>query len=213
MEPDDLKAAATKSMEGDGDIRERVRELTLGALRERKFDFAAMRDVMSDVVEGVSIGAERRGCDARQALESAVKGMDDAFSKTAQATQLAWSEMVSKGREFSDTDLKATLETLRRMEGDFVSTLSTAAERAGAQMKTHLQDIATHASRTGVDAGTALGRTVAEFSKSMAGTATEMTQSSMEAARLLSERLAEATSGFLAGLSDALSRRDGADRK
>lgn len=213
MQPDDLKTAAAQSMEDGGDIRERVRELTLRAIRERKFDFASMRAVMSDVVEGVSLGAEHRRGDVKAALESAVQGMDEALSKTAQATQLAWGEMASKGREFNDTEFKATLETLRRLEGDFVSTLSTAADRAGTQVKSHLQDIAMHASRTGTDAGTALGRTVAEFSKTMAGTATEMTQSGMEAARLVGERFAEATSGFLAGLSDALSRRDGADRK
>lgn len=212
MEPDDLKNAAAKSMEG-GDIRERVRELTLGAIRDRKFDFASMHEVMRDVVEGVSLGAERRGGDVKQSLDSAVKGIDEALSKTAQATQLAWGEMAAKGRAFNETELKATLETLRRLEGDFLATLSSAAERAGAQVKSHLQDIATHASRTGTDAGTAVGRTVADFSKTMAGTATEMTQSGMEAARLVGERLAEATSGFLAGLSDALSRRDGADRK
>lgn len=213
MESDDLKAAAAKSMEAGGDIRERVRDLTLQALRDRKFDFTAMRDVMKDVVDGVSLGAEKRGAEAREALDAAVKGMDDAFGKTAQATQLAWSEMAAKGREFNETEMKATLDTLRRLEGDFVSTLSSAAERAGAHVKSHLHDIATHASRTGADAGTTLGRTVADVSKSLAGTATEMTQSGMEAARIVSERLADATSGFLAGLSDALSRRDGADRK
>ena len=61
MDSDDLKSAAAKSMEGSGDIRERVRELTLAAIRQRKFDFAGMKDVMHQVSDGITLGAERRG--------------------------------------------------------------------------------------------------------------------------------------------------------
>lgn len=208
MDSDDLKSAAAKSMEGSGDIRERVRELTLAAIRERKFDFAGMKDVMHQVSDGITIGAERRGEDLKQALGDAYKGMDEAFSKSAQATQLALSELVSKGREFNDSEVRATLEAMRKLEKDLLATLAGSAERTGGRIKEEMQELAAHAARAGTDTGAVIAKTMSDFSHQFARTAGEATQAGVEAAKALSERLAEATSGFLAGLSDALASKD-----
>ena len=142
MDSDDLKSAAAKSMEGSGDIRERVRELTLAAIRQRKFDFAGMKDVMHQVSDGITLGAERRGEDLKQALGDAYRGMDEAFSKSAQATQLALSELVSKGREFNDSEVRATLEAMRKLEKDLLATLAGSAEKTGGRIKEEMQELA-----------------------------------------------------------------------
>lgn len=208
MTTDDLRKEAARSMEGSGDIRERVRELTLAAFRERKFDFAAMREVMQQVSDGISLGAERRGEDLRQALGDAYKGMDEAVSKSVQATRLALDEAASKGREINDTEVRAALDAMKRLEQDMLSTLSGTAQRAGARVKSELEELASHAARTGTDTGAVIARTMTDFSQQLARSAGDATSAGMEAARAVGERLAEATSGFLAGLSEAMSRKD-----
>ncbi len=208
MNTEDLKGAAEKSMAGEGDIRERMRELTLQAIRDRKFDLASMRDVMQQLSEGVAVGAEKRGEDVRQALQSAFRGMDDAFGKSAHATRLAMEELAAKGREINDTEMKAALEAMKKMESDFVSTLSNVASSAGSKVKAEMQEIAEHAARAGTDTGKIVGQTLTEFSQKLSTTTAEATQAGLEAARTLSDRLAQATSGFLAGLSEALARKD-----
>jgi len=208
MTTEDLRNEAARSMEGAGDIRERVRELTLAAFRERKFDFAAMREVMQQVSDGISLGAERRGEDLRQALGDANKGMDEAVSKSVQATRLALDEAASKGREINDTEVRAALDAMKRLEQDMLSTLSGTAQRAGARVKSELEELVSHAARAGTDTGAVITRTMTDFSQQLARTAGDATSAGMEAAKAMGERLAEATSGFLAGLSEAMSRKD-----
>jgi hypothetical protein len=208
MTTEDLRNEAARSMAGSGDIRERVRELTLAAFRERKFDFAAMREVMQQVSDGISLGAEHRGEDLRQALGDAYKGMDEAVSKSVQATRLALEEAASKGREINDTEVRAALGAMKRLEQDMLSTLSGTAQRAGARVKSELEELASHAARAGTDTGAVITRTMTDFSQQLARTAGDATSAGVEAAKAMGERLAEATSGFLAGLSEAMSRKD-----
>jgi phage-related tail protein len=208
MTTEDLRNEAARSMAGSGDIRERVRELTLAAFRERKFDFAAMREVMQQVSDGISLGAEHRGEDLRQALGDAYQGMDEAVSKSVQATRLALEEVASKGREINDTEVRAALGAMKRLEQDMLSTLSGTAQRAGARVKSELEELASHAARAGTDTGAVITRTMTDFSQQLARTAGDATSAGVEAAKAMGERLAEATSGFLAGLSEAMSRKD-----
>lgn len=212
MEENDLKAAAARSVEGSGDIRAKVRDLTLQAIRERRFDFAGMRDVMQQVAEGISIGAEKRGSDVRQAVESGFKGLDEALSKSLQATQLAMSELASRGRDFNEQEFRSALDAMKKLEADFSATMSQVAEQAGTRAKGEMQTLASHTARAATDTSAVIAKTLQEFSQRMTNTAAETTHASFEAARLMTDRLAQATSGFLSGLSDALARKDDRDR-
>jgi hypothetical protein len=129
-------------------------------------------------------------------------------SKSVQATRLALEEAASKGREINDTEVRAALGAMKRLEQDMLSTLSGTAQRAGARVKSELEELASHAARAGTDTGAVITRTMTDFSQQLARTAGDATSAGVEAAKAMGERLAEATSGFLAGLSEAMSRKD-----
>jgi hypothetical protein len=205
MADENLKSAATDSMAGV-DIRARVRDLTLAALQARKLDFNAMREVMRDMAEGVTTGAEQRGAEMKQALDEAFKGMDEAFTKSAHATQLAMQDLTTRARDFNDTELRSTLEGLKHMEGDLLSAMGSAAERVGGRVRAETQEILAHATRSGTDTGAIVARTMAEFSQRLAGVAGEGARDGMEAARMMSERMAQAASGFLSAMSETLAQ-------
>lgn len=206
MGDEDLKSAAADSMAGGGDIRARVRDLTLAAIQARRLDFDGMREVMRDMAEGVTVGADKRGAEMKEALGEAFKGLDEAFTKSAHATQLAMQDLAARARDFNDTELRGALEGLKRMEGDLLSAMGSAAERVGGRVRSETQDILAHATRTGTDTGAIVARTMAEFSQRMAGVASEGTREGIEAARLMSERMAHAASGFLAAMSETLAQ-------
>lgn len=212
MNSEELKNAAEASM-GGSDIRARVRDITLAAIRDRKFDFNGMREVMTHMAEGISVGAEKRGSDVKEALSAAFAGLDEAFTKSAHATQLALKEMASKGKELNDTELKAALDGLKKMEGDFMSTMSATAERAGGKVKTEMKGILEHATRSGTDTSQIVAKTMSEFSQRMAAVAGETGAASFEAAKKMSDRFVQAASGFLAGMSDALSKPSDSNKK
>jgi uncharacterized protein DUF6781 len=208
MSSDELRAAASASMTGGDDIRARVRDLMLQALRERRFDYAGMREVMHSMTEGISIGAEKSGKEVRHALAEAFTGMDQALSKVAEAGSLAMKEMTDRGRQFSQNELKQGVDSMRRMEGDFLDSVRQVSKSAAGTVKSEWQDLLGHAQRTGTDTGRVVADTAREFSSRMASTMSESALAGMEAARTFGERFAAAASGILQGMSEALRPED-----
>ena len=204
MSNEQIREAASESVAAGEHIRERVRELTLQALQSRRLDFSAMREVMTSMTQGISLGAERRGHDVRQALSEAFAGMDQAMSKAAQASSLALKELAARGREFSDNDLKQGLERMRQMEGDFLDSVRQVSQSASGSVKGEWQDLMAHAQRAGTDTGRVISQTAREFSARMTATMSEGAIAGVEAARQFGERFAALTSGILAGMSEAL---------
>ena len=204
MSSDELRAAVSASVAGGDQIRDRVRELMLQALRQRKFDYAGMREVMHTMTEGISIGADKSGKEVRHALAEAFTGMDQAMSKVAQAGSLAIKEMTERGREFSQNELKQGLDSMRRMEGDFLDSVRQVSKSTAGTVKSEWQELLGHAQRTGTDTGRVIAETAREFSSRMASTMSESALAGMEAARTFGERFAAAASGILQGMSEAL---------
>lgn len=208
MADEKLEAAAAEAMGEGGDIRARVRDLTLAALRDHKFDLAAMKSVMRDVGSGIKLGAEGHGGEMKDAVTAAFGGLDEAFGKSAQSAKLALEEMSARGRDAMGGDWKSALDALRGLEGEFVATLTALAEKSGGLLKQQLHDIATHAARTGTDTGAAVGEVAAMFTKRMSDASAEAAAAGIDGAKVLTDRMAEITSGFLAGVSEAVRPRD-----
>jgi hypothetical protein len=187
-------------------IRERVRTLTLQALRERQFDAKEFRNVMSTLAKGISLGAERHGENIKGALSAAFSGLDEAFTRAAHASSLAVKELSARGKDFSETELRQGLEHMRRMESDFLETWNEVARSASGAVKTEMQDLITHVQRTGTDTGRVVGSTLREFTHRMGETWMSAQSSGLEVAKTLGERFAQAASGFFAAMSEALKR-------
>ena len=203
-----LRQAAADSVASGERIRERVRDLTLKALQQRKFDYTGFREVLQSMTEGISIGAEKRGQDVKAALSQAFAGMDEALTKAAQAGSLAVQEMAAKGRDFNEKELGQALDQMRRMEQDFLDSIRQVSQSTGGAVRGEWQDLLSHAQRAGTDTGAVVSRTLREFGGRVGATMAETTVASMEAARLFGERFAQAASGFLLAMSEALKPDD-----
>jgi hypothetical protein len=201
---DALKQAAQERVASGEDIRERIRSLTLQALRERKFNFSQFQEVMRAMTAGISVGAQQRGEDVKSTLSEAFAGMDQALTKAAQAGTLAMRELASRSKQFGENDLKLALEQLQRLERDLVESVREVSQTSTGAVRAGWQDLFTHAQRAGTDTGAVIAATVRDFSGRMAGTVASTTTATLEAALQFGERFAQAASGFLAGMSDAL---------
>ncbi len=198
-----VKAEAERSAAGGGDIREQVRNLTLRALRGKGLDVEGTKQVVRALTEGISLGT-RRGGEAGQALKEAFAGLDEGLGKAAEASRLALQEMAARGQQLRDEDLKVALDQLKSLEGSFLDTVWETAQRVGGTAKEQWFELVTHARRAGTDTGGQVAATLEAFSRRMATVALDTQHASLEAAREWSRRFAEASSGFLAGVSDAL---------
>jgi NADH dehydrogenase/NADH:ubiquinone oxidoreductase subunit G len=200
----EIVTAASASMQDDGDIRKRVHDLTLRALRERRLDAAEVNAVVRSVAEGVSLGAEQRTGEVKEALESAISGLDAALLKAAQATHLALQEMISQGKDFSAQDLQPALDDLKITEQAFLDILSQVAEATGGRIKQELKAAVEHARLSGTDTGASIKSSLSDLSSRMSATLQAGKASGQEAAQTVTSRLAALASGILAGMAEAL---------
>jgi len=158
---DEIKAAASRLVQAGGEVREKLRELTLRALTQGELAEREIREVLNAITEGVSLGAALRADEVKLALTDALHGMDDALSHAAEAMQLAINEVASNAKEFGSRDLQQGLSDLKQLEGVFLETVGRVAGSANGLVKQEMTAIAEHGRRIGTDTGVRV-RAVAE---------------------------------------------------
>jgi hypothetical protein len=200
-----IRSEASDSVRTGDDIRERVRHLTLAALRDRRFDGSGMRDVVRAVTEGVATGAERSSSvDMRIAFAEALSGLDSALRTSADAGYSALKQLSSTGRSFSDKELKQAIGTMRRLEEDFLDTVSQVADSASAQVQPPLREALAQTRRAGTATGRQVALTMTEFAQRFSIASIDATVSGLEVAGEVGARFAALASGILSGLAEAL---------
>jgi AcrR family transcriptional regulator len=186
------------------DIREKVQDLTLAALRGRPFDRHSIREVVRAVTEGAVKGTGSNRAQMREAMSEMLHGLDQALRVSAEAGQVALKELTATGRAFSGHDLKIALSSLRRIEDDFVATVTQVADGANAQVRPELRE----ALREARQAGTATGRQVAgamgDFAQKFSAASFDAALTGLETAGEFGQRFAMVASGVLGGLAEAL---------
>lgn len=204
LSPEEIKQAVSASVEQGVDIRERVRNLTLQALRTRKLNADEIKSVIGAVTEGVSLGAAKRVGEVKSAVTEGLAGLDDALSKAAEATKLALQQLTTQARDFSESELDWALVDLKRIEEEFLSTVSRVADSATGVIKQEMKELVSHARRAGTDTGAKVAETVSILGGKVSAALHESKATGKEATREMSARLASLAGGILAGLADVL---------
>ncbi len=192
---DSIRQAAVDAMKAGEDVTRRMRDLTLDALRNRSFDREGIREVVRAVTEGMAAAAPASGGTLRQAMGQAFRGMDEALTKSVEAGEAALRQMVATGRGVADNEVKQALAGLKKIEEDFVDTVSKVASSANERARPELRALVERATHAGTETGKQTAKLMAEF-----------TFAGMELAGQFSVRFAQIASGVLAGMADALEK-------
>ena len=198
---DSIRKAAVDAIKSGGDVARRVQEVTLEALRNRRFDREGIREVVRAVTEGMASAAPASGGTARQVMGQAFRGMDEALTKSVAAGEQALRQLVSTGRGMADHEVKDALAGLKKIEQDFIETVSKVASSANERVRPELRSLVERATELGTETGKQTAKMMAEF-----------TFTGIELAGQFSVRFAQLASGVLAGMADAL-EKSAADRK
>lgn len=207
------RSRAAKAVRSGADIRDRVHDVTLEALRDRRFDREGIRDVVRAVMEGAALGAEQSRDDLRQVLVDAFRGMDEALTRSAEAGRSALQQMAATGRDFSDVELKEALASLRKLEDDFLATVGQVADAAGERVAPELRRILNEASASGTETGRKVGATTTELAQRFSVASIDVALAGMSAATEFGARFAMLAGGVLSGMADALQKPPPAERK
>ena len=201
---DELLESARALGASEGDLRERVRDLVTRALVQRRVEPQVIRDVMQATVSGLGDGLRARGALAGAALKDAVAGLDDAVGRSVYALRMALEEARGQGREFTEGDIKATVDAVRELEQDLLETLKHAADRSQDWLRDELHDIRAHLQRTGTDTGAHVRAVLEAFNNRLSAAASGSGLDVRAAAGQTVERLSAVASGILRGLADAI---------
>lgn len=201
MVEENLRQAAGEAMRAGEDVTRRFRDLTLSALSNRRFDREGIREAVRAITEGMAAAAPSSAGSMRKAMGHAFRGMDEALTKSVEAGHAALRQMVAAGRGISDNEVKQALAGLKKIEQDFVATVSQVASSANERVRPELEDLVKRAARAGTDTG-----------RQAAHLMTEFTFAGIELAGEFSARFARMASGVLAGMADAL-EKSAAERK
>jgi hypothetical protein len=182
----------------DQPIRERAKKLTSQVLQQGRVDPEAVREVASAVLGRMPGSAAVTGAMAREFFPEAMRQLDDALVKSAGATHDVLQQLVSRGQDFTDNDLKEALVSLRKLEKDCVAVSNRLAEAMSANLRREMMQIAAHAQNLGVEASVRVASMMGEFANSMGA------GSALATVRGPSARMAMLASGVLAGIADAL---------
>jgi hypothetical protein len=193
---ENIRDAAAESVRAE-DPRQRLHDVTLEALKARRFDRDAIREVVRAVTEGMTRGAPGSRLGVRQSLAEGFRGLDEALTKSVQAGHEALRQMVATGRGISDHEVRQALAGLRKVEEDFVATVDEVAHSADERVRPELREVLKQALRAGTETGRHTAKLMAEF-----------TLSGLELAGEFGVRFAQLASGVLAGMADALDRSD-----
>jgi hypothetical protein len=193
---DSIRDAASDAIQSGVDVTRRVRDLTLEALKNRRFDREGIRETVRSVTEGMAAAAPASGGSLRQAMGQAFRGMDEALTKSVQAGEEALRQLVATGRNLNDNEVKQALAGLKKIEEDFVASVSQVAASANERARPELQELVRRATHAGTETGRQVAHLMSEF-----------TFSGLELAGQFSVRFAQMASGVLAGMADALEKQ------
>jgi hypothetical protein len=178
-------------------IRERVKGLTSRALQRGRIDPEAVKDIVRTVMGGTPDDVAA-GVQARDLFVDAVRKLDEALVKSASAAHDALQQLATRGKDFTDNDLKEALVSLRKLEQDYAAASSRIAEAMTGKLRSEMMELAVHAQNVGAEASARVASMVGEFAESMGASP------GVAKIRDTGARMALLASGVLGGVADAL---------
>ena len=191
-------------------LRETVFKATLGALQGRELSLKNIRSVLGTVAQAASAGAAKNpmgDVDAEALLDNAVSGMDDALLKAVDANRVALQQLVDKGVDLRETQLKKALAEMDKFEDALLGTIKKSAGAAGDPMAGPwaqvLEKFNLSGTQTGLKASGAAEQLAGQVAQ-MHSAMRETRATSLRAAQTLAESYTALVSGVLFGMADAL---------
>ena len=197
-EPTTSAGDASPPVSEDQAIRQKVKGLTSQVLQQGRVDPDAVRDVFRAVIGRTPGTAAVSDSETRELFAGAVRELDGALLRSASATHGALQKLASRGKDFTDNDLKEALVSLKKLQDDYMAAANRLAEAMSGNVRREMMELAAHAQNVGVEASARVATMMGELASGVGAT------SGLATMRGASVRMALLASGMLAGVADAL---------
>jgi Family of unknown function (DUF6781) len=138
------------------------------------------------------------GFETRELFADTVRLLDEALVRSASATHAALQQLASRGKDFTDNDLKEALVSLRKLEEDYTASANYIAEAMSGSLRREMTELAVHAQNVSVEASARVAALMGDLAGGIGATP------GLATIRGAGVRMALLASGVLAGVADAL---------
>jgi hypothetical protein len=197
-------------------LRQAVGDATLKALQGRELTLANIRSVIKSVTQATSAGAAQNpapAVDVEAMLTNAFAGMDAALLQAVEANRKALQQFVAQGVGVQQTQMKAALSNLERMEDTFFATVAKATESVGGQLKGPWEHVMSAMKVQGTATGAQAHQTVEQVMAQAQQAMRDTRASSIKAAQAMMDSYAALVSGVLIGMSEGIAKGGAKPRK
>ncbi|MGO9443844.1 MAG: DUF6781 family protein [Thiobacillaceae bacterium] len=213
MESEDLKQTMAETVSQGGanapsDLRDRVRDATVAALRDGKVSLDELRSIGRSLTEGISLGLSGRGTSVKEGLSQAISGMGQAYGDVSERIGLAIKESMERNKNFKADDLKEPLERLKCLEEEFRAAMRELADKSGKHVKGEWSGMSDHFMRVGSDFGDRMRDNMESLYNRLHNETRDVRQVVKDVLGESGSRVTDAASGLMAGVSDVLKKKD-----
>jgi ElaB/YqjD/DUF883 family membrane-anchored ribosome-binding protein len=188
-------------------LRKAVADATLKALQGRELTLDNVRKVIKSVTQATSAGAARNpasAVDVEAMLGKAFGGMDAALLKAVEANRKALQQLVDQGAGLRETQLKAALDGVEKMEDLFFKAVGKAAQGVATPLQGPWEQVLKSMKLQGTATGAGAAQTVEQLMGQAQDALRKGRASSLRASQVLMDSYSAMVSGVLIGMSDAL---------
>ncbi|HMC15525.1 MAG TPA: DUF6781 family protein [Albitalea sp.] len=188
-------------------LRKAVSDATLKALQGRELTLANIRTVLKTVTQAASAGAAQNALpsvDVEDLLDKAFAGMDAALLQAVEANRKALQQFVDQGVDLQEGRLKAAMADLEKMEDVFFSTVSKAAQTAGAPLQGPWSQVLEQMKLKGTDTGAQAATTIDQLMAQAQSALRDSRALGVRTAQALMDSYSAVVSGVLIGMSEGL---------
>ena len=136
-------ASQARTVAGEGkDVRDRVRDLTVRAIRDRNLGVKDLSKVVDEVLHGASKGLkDALPQSQKNVLRQVFNGLEEAVQTTARAGLGAAREAKVRGERIVKRDATTAAKHVREANDHFLSATSGFAKKLSGEMRDELKDL------------------------------------------------------------------------
>lgn len=182
-------------------VRDRVRTLTVRALRDRDLRRGDISGVVDDVFRGASDGLDGgRGADRRGVLRQVFQGLSDAVGSLASAGADTARGLARRGATIAERDVPEAARRVSAASAELMDATGAFARRASGEVRDELEGLVRRSQRSG---------TRSRSNERLLEDAGDAARAGFAAARRAAGGLAMAAGGFFEGLAEVAMPRPG----
>lgn len=199
-----VQTATEEAIIYSDNISDEVRNITIRALSRHHLDIEHIKAVINAVLTGAQDATERNSDRMKETLKEVTEGLDEALEKSAYASKLAIEETAGRIKDFTENDLKRSMDDLAGLEDIFIETLNEVANNSKTMASDTYRDLAEHFKNSGTSVGQRANEEIIYLTKQLEKTRKENMAALNEVTKSFAEDVARAASGFLAGIADSI---------